>query len=79
MELKDHREEGRSEPQGRGKSRREERDDGPVEERARAHAQRPRGRRILYMYVHIHIYHIISYLVDLLDLPAHSGTGRSRK
>ena len=28
MELKDHREEGRSEPQGRGKSRREERDDG---------------------------------------------------
>ena len=43
MELKDHREEGRSEPQGRGKSRREERDDGPVEERAPSHAQRPRG------------------------------------
>ena len=43
MELKDHREEGRSEPQGRGKSRREERDDGPVEERDPPHAQRPRG------------------------------------
>ncbi|MBB36678.1 MAG: hypothetical protein CME89_14585, partial [Hirschia sp.] len=46
MEFKDHREEGRSEPQGRGKSRREERDDGPVEERAAPHAERPRGRRI---------------------------------
>ena len=43
MELKDHREEGRSEPQGRGKSRREERDDDPVEERDPPHAREAQG------------------------------------